>query len=171
MHAPRQTSQSGFSLVEMIIVLSIIGIISAGVVPVYVSSMAGMRMRNAQNDFVALINFVQERAVTDGREYRLFLDPKEGTYWVEWHSGYDRDEKTFSIVEEPWGELHYLPERLEMERPKARKDRGSSAFYIACFPNGASDIATLRLRDRLNWRSRLTIKTEGAMGKISVESR
>jgi prepilin-type N-terminal cleavage/methylation domain-containing protein len=67
-------SGGGFTLMELIIVLTIIVIMSAAVVPVFGPSMAKLQRDHAVRDFVATLRYAQERAVTDTREYRLALD-------------------------------------------------------------------------------------------------
>lgn len=162
---------NGFTLIELIIVVTMLGILTAVVVPIYSGSMASMRIRNTQSDVVALLQYIQERAVTDGREYRLYIDPRENTFWVMYLAGRDGDEKVFEAETREYGRERDFPEGLVVEQMsgKAKKDRKRNAYYVACFPNGACDLATIRLADAANRRRHVTIKTTGVMGKLEVE--
>lgn len=162
----------GFSLLELVVVLSVVGILSSLVLPVFVRSISSMRVQNAQNDFVAALAFAQERAVSESREYRVYLDPRENAYWIARHVGFKGDEKIFEPVEERFGAHRHFPDRIELERPRARRDRAQdNAYYIACYPSGATDRTTLRFRDTLDRRRMMTVRTEGVAGRIAVEVR
>ncbi len=161
---------NGFTLLELVVVLALIAILTGMVVPVYGGSMASMRMRSAQSDFISLIEFVQERAITDAREYRLYIDKEENTFWVMYMTGVEEGEKVFTEETREYGRLREFPEQLTVDRVKARKDRERSAYFIACYPNGACDIARVDLLDARNRRQRTTIETTGVVGKLEVET-
>lgn len=52
------------------------------IVPIYSGSMTQVQMSNARSDMVSVIRYVQERAVSDALEYRIFFDREENAYWV-----------------------------------------------------------------------------------------
>lgn len=162
-------AEAAFTLIELVVVVAMLGILIAMVVPIYGGSMTSMRIRNTQSDFVSLIEYIQERAVTDGREYRLYIDKPEGLYWVMYIVGRDGEEKDFEPETREYGRERYLPEGLIVERIKAKKDRKRNANYVACYPNGACDVATIVLAEGANRRRHVTIKTTGVMGKLEVE--
>lgn len=162
-------AEAAFTLIELIVVVAMLGVLTAMVVPIYGGSMASMRIRNTQSDIVSLIEYIQERAVTDGREYRLYFDKPENLYWVMYLVGRDGEEKNFEPETREYGRERYLPEGLIVERLKAKKDRKRNANYIACYPNGACDAATIVLAEAANRRRHVTIKTTGVMGKLEVE--
>lgn len=159
----------GFTLIELVIVLSIIAILSAAVVPVFNASFASVETDHAVRDLVAFIKYGQERAVTDTTEYRLYLVQDTGEYRLLRFKGFEDEEKLFEPLDEPQGKTMRLPRRLEIDRLNARKDRLRDAHYIAFYPNGACDEATISLR-RGNERS-IRIKTHGALGRLEVDER
>ncbi len=164
-------ARHGFSLLELLVVVVILGIISSAVVPVYIAAMGAIRLRSAQNELVSTLRFVQERAVSDSREYRLYLDDERQSFWVARHVGWEGEDKVFQFVEEAYGREQFFPTWLELERPRARKDRDVDAYFIACFPNGASDRAEIKLTNTRTRRTALEIETEGVLGRIRVERR
>lgn len=159
----------GFTLLELVVVMTLLAIISAAVVPIYANSMAAIQMRGAGNDFVARLSFVQEKAVAESCEYRLYIDDKAGTYWVAVLTGTEKGEKVFEPVDADYGRRTTLPEFLKLERIKARKDRELKAYYITCYPNGACDRAKVRFQDERSQKHHLEIETLGTMGKIDVK--
>lgn len=161
--------RAAFTLIELIVVVAMLGILTSVVVPIYGGSMTSMRIRNTQSDIVSLLQYIQERAVSDGREYRLYIDQRENTWWVMYLAGRDGDEKLFEMETREYGRERSFPEGLLVDRIKTKKDKKRNAYYVACFPNGACDVATIVLAEAANRRRRVTIETSGVMGKIQVE--
>lgn len=160
----------GFSLLELLVVVALIATISLSVMPVFISSMHGIQLRNARNDLLAAIRFAQEMAVRESLEYRLYFNTQEHSYRIMRLEGLnDKDEKTFEIAESLLGEKQQLPEYLEIERIKARKDPSSQEQYIACLPNGASDKVEIRLRDTRDRGKRFKILVEGPLGRVEMK--
>jgi len=85
-------------------------------------------------------------------------------------TGVEEGEKVFTEETREYGRLREFPEQLTVDRVKARKDRERSAYFIACYPNGACDIARVDLLDARNRRQRTTIETTGVVGKLEVET-
>ena len=137
---------SGFTLMELIIVMSIIAILSASVIPVFGGSMRQLERDHAVRDFVATLRYAHERAMTDTCEYRLILDKDNGEYWLTRFAGIKERKKTFEALEERQGESMFLPERLRFDKVKARKDRREKYFFIAFYANGAVDESTVTLQ-------------------------
>ena len=165
----RVQERSGFTLLELIVVVMLLGILTGLVVPIYGGSMASMRIRNTQSDIVSLLGYIQERAVTDGREYRLYIDKQDGRFWVMYAVGRKQDEKVFEEETRDYGREREFPEGMIVDRIKAKKDRKRNANYISCHPNGACDVATVVLADKDNRRRHVTVETTGVMGKIEVK--
>lgn len=158
----------GYTFIEIIIVVVILGVVLAGVAPMYRGSMTWVRTDRAVRNIVALLKYGQERAMTDAVEYRLYLDPDRRSYWLTRLTGFDQEgEKVFAQVTEDRKTPYRLPETLEMERVTARKGDKPGVFYIGLYPHGASDEAAVRLEDRSG--REVTIETKGRAGQLSVE--
>jgi prepilin-type N-terminal cleavage/methylation domain-containing protein len=164
--------QAGFSLIELMIVMVVLGILAAAVMPIYGGSVKTMRVRSFQSDLVQLIGYIQERAVTDVQEYRLYVDEREGTYWVMRHVGWEDEDKVFEMARDDLGTVRRLPAGLEVKLDSHwRKDRERDAEYMTCYPNGSCDIVELTLRevDSRRRRDDVDIATTGVMGQIEVD--
>ena len=162
-------SGGGFTLIELIIVLTIIVIMSAAVVPVFSGSMAKLERDHAVRDFVATLRYAQERAVTDTREYRLAIDPELNQYWLLRCAGVVERKKTFELIDERQGKAMFLPERLSMKSVKARKERQEKFYYISFYPNGACDRAEVTLQHE-DGRA-VTVETKGSLGQLEVKEK
>lgn len=160
----------GFTLLELMVVMSLLAVLTVAVVPLYGNSMAYVTLRSTRNDFASLLSFVQEKAVSESREYRVYIDNKEGKYWVMRFKERDKEDKIFEKVEAEFGQERFFPPNIKLERIKAPKDRHERAFYIGCYPNGASDRAKLNFRDLRGKRRAFSIEVLGAMGKVDVKT-
>lgn len=164
--SPRRIS--GFSLLELIVVLALVSVIAGMVAPMFGSTMSSIQFRNARNDLIGLIQFVQEMAVRDSREYRVYLDKKENLYWVERLVEQKGTVKVFEPVKEFWGEKTRLPDYIELTQVRARKSRGSNEQYIGCYPNGASDEARVTIQDKRRRGRLMRLEVSGVLGRVDV---
>jgi len=166
-----QKNCAGFTMLELVVTVALLAIITAAIVPLYANSMNSIHMRNSRANFVSLIAYIQECAVAETREYRLYINTQEQVFWVEYLVEDDAEGKFFEVVQEKYGRLQSFPRYLEVQQVRARQDREARAYYIGCYPNGASDIATVTFRDTRDFQEGFSIKTMGTMGKIEVEVR
>jgi len=165
-----KTASAGFTLIELIIVLTLLAVLSSAVIPVFSGSLGRVESDHTVRDLVALIKYGQERAVTDLKEYRLYLDPEQGHYFLMMLKRTPEGEKDFVPLDEHQGEALVLPPRIEMAKPKARKDRERDLYYIPFYPSGACDKARIPLEIKQEGRDRkVTIETQGSLGRIVIK--
>lgn len=162
-------TRAGFTLMELIVVLTIISIMSAAVVPVFRGTYESVESDHTLRDLVATIKYAQERAVTDCREYRLYISQKTNEYWLmslAWSRG--KKNKKFIPVEERQGDRMQLSKRIEIQRLTAKKDRKEKAAYIAFYPSGSCDHASITLAREDG--KHMKIQLRGALGELKIES-
>ncbi len=145
-----------------------LALLTAAVVPLYNNSMAYVTLRSARNDFTSTLSFVQEKAVIESCEYRVYVSDDEGKYWVRRLKERKGEEKIFEEVAADFARDQYFPSNIKLERIKAPKDRAERAHFIGCYPNGASDRAKLSFRDLRSKKRAFTIEVLGALGKVRV---
>ena len=160
---------TGFTMLELIVVLTLLVLITGAVVPLYVNSMGAVQIRSSRNNFISMLTFVQERAVAESLEYRVYIDSEQDSYWAMYLEAVEDDKKIFAPVEAEWGREQFFPDYLHFDRVKARKDRERHAQYIGCYPNGACDRATVVIQDERDRERRYEISTLGSLGKFEVE--
>ena len=159
--------RGGYTLIEMIVVMTIISLITAGVVPIFQGTLTRLRGDRAGRDFVALLKFAQESAITETTEYRFYMNHGEGTYWLT-RATIDNDgERVFERVTDGYGAKRRLPTGVSMERPKARQDRKERAHFIAFYPGGACDYATITIENEEG--DGIDIRTKGRLGQFEVK--
>jgi prepilin-type N-terminal cleavage/methylation domain-containing protein len=161
--------RTGFTFLELIVVLALLAVITSVIVPVYIRSMNSLQMRSARDSLIGTLRFVQELSVKESREYRLYIDVKNNLYWVTRLAEVVNGEKRFEPVVETWGAKTTLPDQFVITNLKARKDKGEKALFIACQPNGASDKAEISVRDSRAKGKKYKILVLGPMGKIEIK--
>ena len=76
-------AKRGFSLIEAMVVVAIIGIVLAAAIPDFVTSNKRRRVEAAATDLSARIQMTRQRAVAMRTPHRLVLEPAERTYRTE----------------------------------------------------------------------------------------
>ena len=169
-HARSARRAKGFTLLELIVVLSLMALITASVVPVFSGSLSGLKHDNALRNLVSLIKFVQEKAVSEGQLYRVCFDTDENTYWVMQPAEDPEAEHPFVKVGDRYGRVRELPSGMEFRNLRLRDDRDGDYEYFECYPNGATDEVRLEFdfpRDRSRRMARISI--EGMLGRVELE--
>lgn len=159
-------ARGGFTLIELIIVVTILAILSMGVVPVFNGSFATLQADHSIRDFAAIVRFAQERAVTDGVEFRLYLNPDENSYGIERFSKMQDEEKIFKPVIVQQQETIQLPRRLTLKTPRAKKQGRTGSYYVAFYPSGACDDARINIAN--DEGKIFYIDTKGGIGRLKV---
>ncbi|HOJ33714.1 MAG TPA: type II secretion system protein [Candidatus Hydrogenedentes bacterium] len=161
-----RTNLYGFTLIELTLVVIILGILAAGVAPLFAGSITTLREERATRDVVALLRHAGERAVIEGVEYRVYIDPEHDCYQLVRTQlaekngntdGKENDEVTLR-----------LPESLHFLKPEAAWDSTRESFYVPFAPNGSTGFATIPIKVDNGDTLRITIK--GTWNRIEVES-
>jgi type IV fimbrial biogenesis protein FimT len=72
--------QSGFTLIEMMIVLGVIGILSAFAIPNFISSLPDYRLRSATRDIVSCMQKSKLRAVKENARVVIIFNQNSESY-------------------------------------------------------------------------------------------
>lgn len=159
--------RAGFTLVELMIVMTILAIMALGVAPVFRTSFSLARADHAARDLFAEIKAAGESAVTAGVEYRVYFDTKNNTYWPA-RPGVSEDGRTgFMPVDVPGGEPIRVPDRLVFGDITGRRAEGGSTYYLAFYPSGACDAGQVTLFDASDRRRKYVIETSGTRASIA----
>ncbi len=164
--APANPPVSGFTLIELIIVVTLLTILSVGVVPVFNGSFRGLQADHGVRDFAAMVRFAEERAITAGVEYRLYLYPDENAYELQQLVKIEGEDKIFEPVTVQQQERVELPRSLILKTPRAKKDSRAGGYFVAFYPSGACDDARINLANTDG--KTFYIDTKGGIGKLKV---
>lgn len=109
----REVRQSGFTLIELMVVIVVISILAGAVVPMFGSSRSDAQLRAAARDLISALRLARSEAVASGRPHRLCLESDTQTYWIE---SWNEDQEI--------GPIGFLPQRayrmknMDSESPK-----------------------------------------------------
>ena len=132
---------SGFTLVELMLVMTLLAIMSMTVTPIFRSSFSGVRADHAMRDLLSAMKGAQAAAITQAVEHRVYFEPDENQYWIA-RAAFTREGGIeFEILDSRDGRYIELPRDVELERPEARRGQKGGTYYIAFYPSGACDIA------------------------------
>lgn len=160
-----RTNLRGFTLIELTLVVIILGILAAGVAPLFAGSITTLREERATRDVVALLRHAGERAVIEGVEYRVYIDPEHDCYQLV---RTQQPEQTNSQEKQNDEVTLRLPESLHFLKPEAAWDSARESFYVPFAPNGSSGFAALPIMTDKGDTLRITVK--GTWNRIEVES-
>ena len=132
-----------FTLFELVLVLVMISILMAVAAPSLRNSFAGWRARDATEDLFTLTRLARERAIADRTVYRLNIDTRGGTYWIQVQDG-----ERFVATGTDFGQIARFPDGMRVELSRA--DGVVAGSWIDFHPNGRTDPATIRLTNSLN---------------------
>lgn len=163
-----RSNQSGFTLMELIMVVVVLGLIASAIVPLYSGSIRKTRAEVAIDHFVRTMEYARDRSVMASTQYRFYFDEDENRYWVMRERLAEREGGDINLERLPDAREDYLlPESIEITIARAERDRDIGGKYIAFYPSGACDFAKVALRIPEERRT-ITIETEGMLGRFKV---
>ncbi|HUP65796.1 MAG TPA: GspH/FimT family pseudopilin [Thermoanaerobaculia bacterium] len=77
------SSQRGYSLIELLVVVAIVGVLSLVMVPNFMSLYQSNRMKSAMRQFTSDVRGARQEAVTSYRFTKISIVPGTGTYRIE----------------------------------------------------------------------------------------
>lgn len=79
----RRPAASGYTLLELLVVLAVAGFIMAGIASYSTQSMPGTKLKSAAQRLADTLRTAQAMAVTDGTPVTVAFSPGTGSYLVE----------------------------------------------------------------------------------------
>jgi len=149
----RRRTTRGFTFIELMVVLCIIGLAAAVVVPAIDAGMDSREVRRATRQIAATMHHLRSEALATGKLRHLRINPSENAI--------ETDDK---------GRWAVLSERAIIERVDGGVMAGDGSVDIVFYANGATsgaDIVIASRRDRSSNRIRLLL--DPLVGSVRVE--
>jgi general secretion pathway protein H len=150
---PARTFRGGFTLIEMVVVMLIIGIGSALVVPMIEGGLQAREVRRAARQIASTMHFCRNEAISQGQPQELVIDA--------WKN---------SIHTTGWGRWAVLTDRAIVERIRGGNEVEDGVVQILFFPNGSTSGAEVTIANRADrTRDRLLVRLDPLLGTVHVE--
>lgn len=156
----RRTEESGWTLVELLLVIVLLGVVASVAVPGLRGALAWAQVTTAAQELSAVLRFARARAIVERAVHRVRMAPERGWYWIEravQPGETDADADGFVRVSARGGQIYAVPGRVRVE---------TTVDEIRCYPDGGMDEATVVLQapgDRVR-----TVTTAGFFGRVRV---
>jgi prepilin-type N-terminal cleavage/methylation domain-containing protein len=159
-------SRRAFTLMEMVVVVVVIGIISAMIIPEMKGTFDDALLRSTSRDLMNAFSLASSRAVSFNQSCRVQLDPQNGRYLVERQTR-DGGREDFVPLKDVSGAEGKLDSRIAVEvrqsgedSPENSQENNSDARAVEQAPpdavsfysDGTADAAEIHLRDRAGFQ-------------------
>ncbi len=158
----KKNPSAGFTLIELIIVLVIVGLLSGLVMPRMFQSMTRIELRKAAGDMVSLLRSARDQAYYRKLFIKVSFNPDTGKVSLfRYQRASEEDGTSLAGPEMVWGLLKEvaLPKSVSIASIDKKKDSESEDVYdLFFYPAGTSDGGIITLMDK-----------KGRVFKISVD--
>src|SRR5271170_8007727 len=120
-----------FTLIELLMVMLIITIMVALVAPKLSGFAMGRKASDEARTLVSLARYARSQAISEGRVYRLNVDPSGRQFWLT-----AEQDGQFQPPQNEYGEKYDLPDGVSMDTDIASKQDGQ---YVQFQPTGRSE--------------------------------
>src|SRR5437867_1842737 len=185
-HRRLKPTQNGFTLMELMIVLVLIGIMAAMIVPEMKGSMEDALLRSSARKLVDVFNLSYSRAVSFNQLHRVRLDKSTGHYLVERQTGELQAPNDFEPVTDISGFEGQIDSRIAIEIRAVQEELAEDSGQVAqeqpragalvdevnFYPDGTADGCQILLRDRMGFQLMLQVNPiTGGVHLVEQEGR
>lgn len=86
-HSRMRGNESGFSLVEVVVILSIVGILTIAAVALLNNSNPKFQYETMMRKMASDVRFAQELALSSGTGTSVYIDQTNNRYYLQWNGG------------------------------------------------------------------------------------
>lgn len=165
--------RAGFTLVELMVVIAIIGIMTAMMIPEMKGTFQDALLRSTSRELINVFDLAYSRAVSLNQLRRVRLDEKTGRYLVE-KQVIENGQEDFVPADDVPGDKGTLDSRIALEFHQPGEissdantdhenaeapvpENSSDEVAISFYPDGTADAGDIMLRDREGFRLLLQI--------------
>lgn len=172
--------RKAFTLIELMVVLALIGILSALIIPEMKGTFEDSLLRSTSRDLVNIFSIAASRAVSLNQLHRVRVDPRTGRYIIEKRVRETAQGDDFVPIRISDSEgtldtrisiqIHKMEEpsadSSETAEPIRDLEAGQSVDSISFNSDGTADRAQILLRDRQGFRLLLAVNPITSRVKI-----
>jgi len=171
--AVRTCNKSGYTLVELAVVILLIGIVTLAVMPRIAGLLYPGDLKKAAREVIGAILLARTEAVTEGKSYYLFIDLSNQYYWMLDFPGVDISEsdsiKRTDVVLDESVKKRVLPGGIKFLSVKVGNSdlQSHGVQIIRCFPLGVTDPAIIHIGT--DQRNSCTLVLDAFTGEVEVK--
>lgn len=171
---PTRSATLGFTLIELMVVIVLMGILTASIIPSMQGTLEAERLHAQSRRLVGAIELAYSRAVTLGQPHRLRLNTGENRFFLETRMQGPDGRPAFAPIPYAPGAEGQLDPRiavrlvssdatLDPEPNGPPTESGEPATLppvdrpLTFYPDGTADAVTLLLQDRQGFRQALEV--------------
>jgi type II secretion system protein H len=162
--ATGKMKRAGFTLLELMVVVVLIGLITALIVPEMKGTFQDMLLRSTARDLVSAFSLASSQAITVHQTHRVRMDSSSGHYFVERTARQAEAGGGFTPVSNLPGAKGELDGRIKIMIHKARDEAGENeeerspfsapdreqpgqTSALSFYPDGTAEAGEIELRD------------------------
>jgi prepilin-type N-terminal cleavage/methylation domain-containing protein len=166
----KKTGRAGFTLIELIVVLVLIGILTALILPEMRGSFSDSILKSTSRNLVQALHLASSRAIISNQPHRLRLESGTGQFRVEKMVYEGNKEGEFRPLQKGAGTEGKINSRLHFEVRKNPNAPKASPYFssassetdgardaITFHPDGTAEDAQILLEDREGFRLLLQV--------------
>lgn len=181
----RRRKKRGFTLIELMVVLTLIAIMSAMILPEMRGTYDDALLRSTGRNLITAFNLAYSRSVSANEIHRVRLDQKEGRYIIETRGRDAEGGRGFKPVRGIPGGDGPLDRRVQIEIGPPSGDQsepvvedaaapifetgaetGGPMAFISFYPDGTADARDVVLKDREGFK--LVLRINPTTGQVRI---
>lgn len=167
-----KSTSSGYSLVELIVVMLLIGLLSAMAAPLFFSTVSKTRLKGAAKEMATTFRYARSLAINTKKPHYLLIDLEKSSYSVS----VERNEKSDDSFDDEDSLKSVTPTRtISKEIIISKIKTGSSEIVddvvkIPFYPQGNSieTIVYLKMRNESESKYKYEIHLDEITGKVTI---
>jgi prepilin-type N-terminal cleavage/methylation domain-containing protein len=167
------SSRSGFTLVEIMIVVAILGIVMRMGLPAIFKSVRQESLRQSVSDIVEVCSHARAQAILQGKKTEVVIHPKDRQLGVGGVGGSVARTSDFGTVGGAPGSHRAAAQWsdrlvLEMLDVNFIEHKDDDEARVCFFPNGTSDEMTIILRSEHNEYRKISLEVTTGLASVEV---